>query len=36
MKRRLTIGKAREWLFFIVFLCVAILALIGFFTWLIA
>lgn len=34
--KRLTIGTAREWLFFIIMLCVAILILIGLFTYLIA
>jgi hypothetical protein len=36
MRRRLTIGRAREWVFLIVALCVVILILIGLFTWLIA
>lgn len=34
--KRLTIGRAREWVFLLVALCVAILVLIGVFTWLIA
>jgi hypothetical protein len=34
--KKLTIGRAREWVFLLVALCVAILVLIGVFTWLIA
>ena len=34
--KRLTIGRAREWLFVLMGFCVVILIVIGVFTWLIA